>query len=226
MQTIERPTFYRDIHKGIRMMLGDLVQRAGTTDFGDPTAVAALRTAVVDGFALLEAHAAHEDSFVEPLLARYAPELAHELAAAHDEQHQRMRSLVALLLDEERGGRAAWTRGQVFGVALSRFVGELQTHMADEEERGMTALWAAMTDEEIEAVHHALVRSVAPPELMATFRWMLPAMRHRDRVAMLAGIQAGAPPEVLAAVLGLCDRVLAAHESAALRQALGAARAA
>ena len=42
--------------------------------------------------------------------------------------------------------------------------------------------------------------------MMATFRWMIPAMRHRDRVQMLAG----APPEALGAVLGLCDRVLVA----------------
>lgn len=223
---MERPSLYRDIHKAIRLMLGALVERAGTTDFSDVAAVATLRTATIDAFAALESHGAHEDHWIGPELRRHAPDLERELAEAHVEQHEQIRKLIALLVEEERSGVVGWTRGQAFAVALSRFVGEFYAHMADEEEKAMTALWAAMTDEEIQALSAALRADVSPSEMAKWMRWMIPAMRHRDRVEMARGAKAAMPPEAFAGLVALARTVLEPHESDALERAIGIARAA
>lgn len=225
MQT-ERPSFYRDVHKGIRALLSALVDRAARTDFADPASVGRLRSEAIDAFAMLEAHAHHENAFVGPLLRAHAPEIAARLEGEHHEHEERVRDLLALLSGEERASIPGWTRGHAFCVALTRFVGELYTHMADEEEQSMPALWAALDDAEIEGAHVALVSSIAPAEMMAFLRWMLPSIRHVDRVGMLSGMRASAPPEAFAAVMELARGVLSPADREALEAAMSIPRAA
>ena len=74
-----RPSFYREVHKGVRLMLGALVERAGRTDFTAAASVARLRNETVEIFALLEAHAHHEDEHLGPLLRAHAPATAADL---------------------------------------------------------------------------------------------------------------------------------------------------
>ncbi|UJR85738.1 hemerythrin domain-containing protein [Sandaracinus amylolyticus] len=216
-----RPSFYREVHKGIRMMLGALVERAGRTDFAEAASVARLRNETVEIFALLEAHAHHEDEHVGPLLRTHAPATAADLGAAHVEHHERMRLMISTLVAAERGGARAADLGHELVVALSRFAGELAIHMADEEEIAMPALWNALSDPELEAVHHALVRSIPPETAFAFYRWMLPAMSMPERTRMLTAMRTGAPPQVFDAVVALAARVLSAEDFAALAPVMG-----
>ncbi len=60
------------------------------------------------------------------------------------------------------------------------------------------------------------------PEMMATSAAiMLPAMNIEDQAEMLGGMQAGAPPEVFAGVLGLTQSVLEPARYDALAHRLG-----
>ncbi|AKF10862.1 hemerythrin domain-containing protein [Sandaracinus amylolyticus] len=220
----QRPSFYREVHKGVRAMLASLVERAGRTDFGDAGNITRLRNETTEIFALLESHAHHEDEHVGPLLRSYAPVTAAELDAAHVEHHERMRLMVSTLVAAERGGPRAADLGHEFVVALSRFAGELALHMADEEELAMPALWAALDDARIDAVHQALVRSIPPQTAFAFYRWMLPAVSAPERLYMLAAMRAGAPPQVFDAVVALAARVLSAEDFAALAPVLGVAK--
>lgn len=48
--------------------------------------------------------------------------------------------------------------------------------MADEEEKGMVALWQALDDKVLSEVHAAILASIPLHELMHFATWMLPAM--------------------------------------------------
>jgi hypothetical protein len=222
----ERHSLYREIHKGIRAVLLGVVETAGRTDYTDPADVAALERAVDEAFFLLQSHADHEDRFVEPLVRAAAPDVARELDAAHDEQHGRIPALRALLSEIASGGPGRAAAGHAFSVALSRFAGELLVHMADEEEKAMTALQAALDDAALLQVHDAIVSSLGPEEKGLALRAMLPAINRAERVAMLDGMRRQVPPPVFDGILDLARRVLAPADARQLVHALGIAEAA
>lgn len=190
MQT--RFDLYRNIHKGFRAMLGDLVQKAGRTDFTDPESVASLIGATQDIFELLESHAHTEDTFIMPLLREVAPSLAREFDEAHDDQEARLPGLLAALEGIDPNAPDAARDGHRFTVHLSRIAGELFTHMADEELELNPALWKAATDETLGEIEGKIVGSIPPDKMMRYLRWMIPAMNPREREEFAAVL----PPPV------------------------------
>lgn len=143
----------------------------------------------------------------------YAPELARRIAATHAEQEQELPELLEMI---DRGA------GHNFVLELARIAGELLVHMTEEEEVLMPALWAAMSDAEILAVHERLVASIPPNEMAFALSWMLPSMNAPERATLLGGIRATAPPEVFGFVRGLAKSVLSAEEDAVLEARLAA----
>lgn len=216
----QRKSLYRDVHKGIRRLMFDLVSRAGRTDFNDPAAVSMLRAEARSCFELLSIHAHHENVFNAPLVTAYAPHLSHLVAPAHDEHELEIEALTLMLERLDDGHSSAATAGHELVVRLSRFFGDLFVHMADEEEQIMPALWKAMTDEEIAAVEHQIVAAIAPDRLARFLSWMLPAMNHPERVEMLEGMQQTASPEVFTFVLDLSRSVLTSGEMEAIERSL------
>jgi hypothetical protein len=93
--------------------------------------------------------------------------------------------------------------------------------MADEEEIVMPALWGALDEAAIVDIHHRLLASIAPPELMATMRWLIPAINHPERVELLTGVRENAPPPVFGALMAIARTYLTAVELARLDAELG-----
>ncbi|HEV7921927.1 MAG TPA: hemerythrin domain-containing protein [Thermoanaerobaculia bacterium] len=208
-----RPSFYRDIHKGIRALLFDVVQKSGRLDFSDNVAVARYRAELQTAIDFLMSHAEHENQFVGPLLAQHAPELARRISGIHEEQEKELPELLAMI---DRGAAHG------FVLELARISGELLVHMTEEEEVLMPALWASMTDAEIIAAHDALVASIPPHEMAFALSWMLPSMNAPERAELLTALRASAPPEVFGFVRGLAKSVLSAADDEALEQRLAA----
>jgi Hemerythrin HHE cation binding domain len=208
----ERLDLYRNVHKGIRVMLFDLVRKSGRTNFRDRDAVARLTADVRDIFELLESHAHTEDTFVMPLLRKHAPELATAFDAEHEDQEARLPGLLAALERIDSSAPAAERQGHLFCVQLSRIAGELLTHMADEELEINTALWRAMSDAELLEVEHRLVASIPPEKMGRYLTWMLPSMNHTERVKFLGVL----PPPVFAFVRELAKQVLEPADEAML----------
>ncbi|HKO55334.1 MAG TPA: hemerythrin domain-containing protein [Thermoanaerobaculia bacterium] len=208
-----RPSFYRDVHKGIRALLFDLVQKSGRLDFADKAAVARYRAELKTAIDFLMGHAEHENRFIGPLLAEHAPELARRIGAIHEDQEHELPELLAMI---DRGAAHG------FVLELARISGELLVHMTEEEEVLMPTLWASMTDAEIIAVHEALVASIPPDEMAYALSWMLPSMNPAERAALLGGIRATAPPEVFGFVRGLAKSVLTPADDEVLERQLAA----
>jgi hypothetical protein len=208
----QRFSFYRQVHKGIRAAAHAMVERAQRTDFSQPRQVEELSRAVEEAFAIFEGHAAKETEFMTPLLRVCAPGLAADSDGEHREQELRLRDLRRALQAAARGGPSAPALGHAFVVGLSRFEGEMLVHMADEEERLMPALWVAFDDEALARIHQALLASIAPAEKAQVIGWMLPALSAPERVELLRGIRATAPPPAFEALRGLARRVLPADD--------------
>ncbi len=219
----ERHNFYKQVHKGIRALAHSVAEQAGRTDFGDAGEVAALREAVERAFAAFESHAAHETAWVTPVLRVCAPNAAADSDADHRAQALRLRDLRAALALAGGAGEHGPAFGHAFVVGLSRFVGEMLVHMADEEERLMPALQAAFDDGALVKIHEALMASLPPQEKAQSLAWMLPALNAPERAELLAGIRAAAPPAAFAAIADVARRVLPTADWTRLEQSLAVA---
>jgi len=209
---MERHSFFRQVHKGIRAVAGQLVEAAGRTDFRRVDEVEALGARVEEAFALFKAHAGNEDQFIVPLVGVCAPDVASDCAADHRAQALRLRDLRSALARAAGAGPSAPALGHAFVLGLSRFHGEMLVHMADEEERLMPALWAAFDDDALRRVHRALLESLPPAERVGTMRWMLPALSPAERADLLAGVRESAPPAAFDALLRAARESLSEEE--------------
>jgi hypothetical protein len=203
-----RTHLYRFIHKAVRARLGQLSALAFRTDFGDPAELRALRARVRGDFVLLGKHAGHEDEFIMPLLEAHAPSVAQRLELAHHEQHEDMPALEAQLASIEATHPEVGERGAAFCIALSRYIADQLQHMADEETLAMPALYAALDDERLIALHDELVGSMPPEETMQWLQIMLPSLSAPERAGVLFGMRQSAPAEAFEAVLELARQVL------------------
>lgn len=214
-----RHNFYRDIHKGIRLLLADLGTAAGNVDFTDEAEVAGFAARCEGAFTFLEHHGEHEDRFIGPLLSRARRDLSEAIVHEHEDQHRTLASLRARVRVLANGAPDPARLGHELVLALSRFTSEFVDHMADEEEVLMPALWGAYSDEELQDAHQRLLQSLPPDEVMTSMRWMVPALNHKERVELFTGLKHGAPPPVFAAVFDLARATLPENELARLEEA-------
>ncbi len=107
-------------------------------------------------------------------------------------------------------------------LGLASFTASYLQHQEFEEFEVMVTLSQHVSPEELRALDNAIVASI-PPEMMAqSATIMLPAMNIEDQVELLGGVQAGAPPEVFAGMLGLAESVLEPARYASVARRLGA----
>ena len=127
-------------HKALRHAMG----RAGTLLAASEPATAAAGLAVVAGVLdELEAHGAHEDEFIRPVLAAHLPDIEAEVVAQH-------RSLGAAVDGARRhvdrlAASAEVSPGELLALyrSFQRLVATNLVHLDDEEARVMPALWVA-----------------------------------------------------------------------------------
>jgi len=208
---LETVTFdmYRNIHKGIRHGLFSVTFAAGQVDPHDGDAVRTVGERWTDLVSVLVAHAEHEDEFVQPVIERFAPEYAAEIAEAHPRLEAQMAELEVLA---DRAATACSDQVRMlthrFYLGLASFTAAYLEHCEFEEFEVMVLLSQHLTFDELLAIDNAIVASI-PPDMMAkSAALMLPAMNVDDQAELYAGARAGAPPEVFAGMVALAESVL------------------
>ncbi len=245
MHTIERPTngrptttadttasssdrrlaavdLYRDIHKGIRAELFAVTAAAGNIDPTDGCDRAALADHVASIAQVLESHAHHEDSFIDPVLIDILPELADQVTTDHERLEARFAGVSELardLVDSPTPDQRRLTHHLY--LDLASFTSSYLAHQDLEERVVMPGLERAIGLEACGALHGAIVGSIPPGEMARSLAFMLPAMNVDDRVEMLTGIRVAAPPEAFEAIVGLARSVLVPGDVVALTTRLG-----
>jgi len=199
--TEARYNMYRDAHKGLRLLLSELVERAGRTDYASRAELARLREEAQAAFGLLMSHAQHEHAFYGALLEQHCPGLAAAMEADHDDHESDLIDLACLLSDIDAEAPDASIRGHDFGLRLARAVAALFVHMSDEEQQVLPALWQKLSDAALQAVNARLIASIAASERPAWLRLMLRALSHPERLALLGRMREAMIPAAFEAAL-------------------------
>ncbi len=220
--TIVTTHLYRDVHKGIRSELFAVTAQAGRIDPASDPAREELADHVRAMVAMLEGHAGHEDSAVQPALEVHLPALAARINANHELIAVREIGLVGLAdgLIEAPKGRCAQGAHQLY-LELAHFTGFYLAHQDVEERHVLPALESAIGPEAVEDIHRAIVSNIPPDEMAKTLTVMLPAMNIDNRVDLLGGMRAGAPPQIFEGIWGLANAVLDSADADALGRRLG-----
>ena len=203
-----RLDLYKEVHKGVRKALFDLAMLAGSTEFNHPESLQRLKDQVNLTYNLLETHAHSEDTYVEPLLRQCDSEVADKLTTTHSKLENDISQLKRQLDDFASGQADITSQGQLFYLALTRFIGEYLQHIADEEQILMPLLWKKFDDPTLMEVTTTIRANIPPPVMKNFLSFMIPAMNHQERTLMLTGIKRAAPPEVFDGVCQLSQSVL------------------
>lgn len=206
----QRFDIYSNIHKALRAWFADTLVKAGNFDWTDDDDVDAVVNDIRGLMAMCRSHLAKENAYVHPAMENRRPgssgmisgeHLEHECdIAALESQAMTLRALPVALREQ---------RAKHLYHDLSLFIAHNLVHMHHEETVHNRVLWETHDDDEIRAIEHAIVSSLAPEQAMPLLtRWMLPAMASEERIRMLLGIRADAPPHVYAALIdGLLPRL-------------------
>jgi hypothetical protein len=219
---VETIDLYRDIHKAIRAELFATTVQAGSLDPSDHRSRVDLATRT-DGLVwLLQTHAEHEDTGIQPAIEVHLPELAERIVADHHELEARivgLQDMAATIADGSgTGARAA---GQGLYVELAAFTSAYLAHQDLEEREVMPGLATALGPELVLGIHVGIISSIPPADMARSLALMIPAMNVDDRTELLGGVQATAPADVFAGVWGLVGSVLPPADVAALGARLG-----
>ncbi|MCU1457437.1 MAG: hypothetical protein JWL73_1529 [Actinomycetia bacterium] len=215
---------YREVHKGLRLALFDLITDLGATDCRDDAGREAAAAHVQRVIALLHAHHHHEDTFIQPLIETHAPRLAAMIEAGHMETEAdlveievRTDALVSATGDD------AVLAGHELYQFLALFVARYLAHMALEQGAVMEELRAAVGVEALFQVEIALRGSISPPLMCDFIAVMAPSMNVDEVTGMLGGMKAGAPPEIFEIFRAATEAALDAARYAAVAGRIGVA---
>ncbi|ADU35152.1 hypothetical protein [Variovorax paradoxus] len=216
-----RADIYSGIHKALRALMADTLVKLGRMDAEDLQDVAQVVQRVLQMLDFCRTHADHESRFIHPTLEVHAPGTSRAVAYEHVEHDAQTRHIgiqARALLECTAAQRAPAAAALYRTLAL--FVASNFEHLHLEETVHNAVLWSHCTDAEIMSLHDALVRSVAPEDLMFILRWLVPSLAPAERAATMRKLQLDAPPGVLQAALDVVRPHLADGEWLKLMGAL------
>lgn len=196
---------YREVHKGLRLALFELVQTAGTLDAADHDGLEAFGQLFGEVDMMLQTHHDHENGpELGRLIALHASDILPGIQEAHDRAEQRLAELRLMVASLASG---VDNTGAIYDAVVA-FTADYLDHMQVEELQVMPALQAAVSAEDLMAITMAIRTSVPPPDMCVFLRYMLPAMTPDERTATLGGMKAGAPPEIFDLFWGVAEASL------------------
>lgn len=217
-----RVDLYRDIHKALRCMLGDTLARVGRVDLDHEHELREVLDQLDDLLAVLRQHLRSENDFVHAAIEARRPAAAMRTTADHVEHLAAIADLEA----EAHALRVATPAQRELPALrlyrhLAEFVAENLVHMHLEETANNALLWALYDDDELGAMHGAIVAATGERERAIVVRWMARALNSRELAATSLDARGRLPAAVFDAMLGHVRRELDLRRDARLVQALG-----
>jgi hypothetical protein len=199
-----RTDLYAPIHKALRSMMMDTLWRVGRADAFDHDEMDATHSQLSALLSICTAHLSHENEFVHPAIDARLPAGSRRTADDHVEHLQ---SIEALRAEAQAWFDAAPAERMPLGLRLYRhlalFVAENFQHMHIEETANNAALWAHYSDAELEQIHGRILAHIAPPRMLETLRWMVPALAPVERAGMLVEMRHSMPTHIFQGVLDI-----------------------
>jgi hypothetical protein len=220
----DRFDIYRPIHKALRNCMSDTLVRVGNADGADDAEIAGVLAQVRVLASFCTMHMAKENTLVHVAMEARRPGSSAHVATEHEHHEWALDKLMSL------AGEVEAAQGAGRDVALLRlyrylavFVAENFMHMNVEETDHNAVLWATHSDAELHRIEQAIVASIPPEDKALAMRWMLPALSHGERVALLSGMRAHMPPPAFEGILGIARQHLREADFRKLSDALDAA---
>lgn len=214
-----RIDFYGNYHKALRRALFEFSARAGLVDVDDDAALARLLTEFEQIARTLIEHSTHEDEYMHPLLAKYAP----EVLATMERQHTSLDPELEVLEQQLRGIASASNRaaaGMAFYAAINRYIGAYLQHLADEEDVANPVLWERCPHDELAAAVTRFRGTFALDQMATSFEFMLPSLSPPERADLYKTVRDNAPRPVFDTLIGVAQKTLAAADYDDLQQRL------
>ncbi|WP_097461523.1 hemerythrin domain-containing protein [Mangrovitalea sediminis] len=218
---IPRYDMYAFIHKALRAFMTDTLLSMGRMDCEDDADTAVTLGQVRGLLEMCRAHLDHENRFVHTAMDARAPGSADRAEKEHRE-HLRVIDLLetdVFAVEHSHGEKREHAAGQLYRQ-LAVFVAENLEHMQMEETDNNRVLWALYTDEELRAIEGAIVASQPPEKMIATLRWMLPALNPSERGLLIGGMRQGMPAEAFHGMLEVLRPLLGSGDWCKLERVL------
>jgi hypothetical protein len=185
---------YLHVHKGLRAFMTDVLTTVGRIDGSDSIDVAAGVAQVRALLDICRAHLFTENQFVHPAMEARCSGSSCVTANQHVEHEQALEQLEARLRAVETACQANLDASILdLYRSLALFVADNFQHMDTEERENNETLWALYTDSELHALHAEIMASLDPRKVEVFLsRWILPSVSHRERAAILAGMERAA----------------------------------
>jgi hypothetical protein len=214
--------FYRHLHKGLRSELFAVTHAVGRLDPADDEGLARLRARWNDLVYLLEQHAYHEETIVQPVLEALAPEIAAEVPSSHRALDARV-AAIGVLVDRAIAAPPSGRRLAVHRLylGLTELGAEYLRHFEFEELEVIPRLSVALPVEQLVAMNSQVVDSISAEDMVKNGRIMLPAMNVDDRVELIGGIKDRFPPDVFLPLWHIVETLIDADDARQLAARLG-----
>lgn len=212
---------YLVIHKGLRALMTDTLQRVGRMDPHDDEDTAQALAQLRELVSLAETHLHKEDLFVHPAMEARAPGSTRSAEAGHASHRTALAALLDGCASVEGGtGEARAAAALSLYRRLALFVAEDLQHMHVEETENNAVLWATYTDDELHALVDRLVASIPPATNAKMARWMVTSSSPAERATLLRGARQAMPAGAFEAMLGGLAQALSSKDRLKLEAAL------
>ena len=186
-------------HKGLRNSMARFSLCLGSIDVGNPSQLSGLKDLGHELFTLLTHHAHTENEYTLKLLEERV-----KGASEHDRNdHERLERIQQTLEDQLSGltGNESSDAIHLFYLAFSQFQIQYLDHIFEEETVTELLLQHHFTDEDLIQHRISVLRSFEVPMLLLWLKYMFPAQRDEENLAMLSVLKANAPKEVMDRVM-------------------------
>jgi Hemerythrin HHE cation binding domain len=217
-----RVDMYSAIHKALRAWMSHVLLRAGQMDADDEIDCREVVAELEQLLGAMQGHLETENRLVHPAIEARNPGALVEIErdhAAHEAAIAQLQRHAQAMLSAPAGARGA--AGLFLYRELALFIAENFEHMQVEETQNNQLLWAAYSNEELGALHGAILQSIPPEKMAAIMRWAIPAQAPAARAQMLAEMRANVPAAVFEGMLGLAQARLSTRDWTKLTSALG-----
>jgi hemerythrin-like domain-containing protein len=217
-----RTDLYTAIHKALRAWMSHTLLRLGQLDTSDELDCGEVMTELEQLLDALQGHLETENNFVHTAIEARRPGAIEGIErdhAAHKAAIAQLRRHAQALLHAAPAARDPSALFLYRELAL--FVAENFEHMQVEETQNQQLLWSAYSDQELLAIHGAILQSIPPQKMAAMLSWMIPALNPAARARLLSELRANAPAAAFDGMLGLAQARLSTRDWVKLTNALG-----
>jgi hypothetical protein len=180
----DRRDILTPIHKGLQLLMFETATALGRADFSSDAETSEARRAVERCLSFLHEHAQHEDHWIAPALGRLAPTMATLMADDHAQLERAAAEVAAL--GSRLASADAQARVDLGGDLRHRFdllLSHHLRHMTWEERDVNAALWAGLSDAELDTLVAHVVTDAGPERMKEWDALVFPATNRQEHDA-------------------------------------------